>query len=238
MGLMLPFMFFWLYQLIYYLQNIHNLLENIFNIESIRISYLKFFLNGFTLIYNKIELKNPGEYSIHITIMEKRLNKKFETYFGELKDNIRNKMTELDILKYPESNQLLQYIYDYERFNLNKEDFMKRKRVKNAVVLSDRCCAKRANGEQCTRKKKDQDEYCGTHLKGTPHGIIEIGSQEKSSNLKVEVWAQDIQGIIYYIDKSNNVYQAEDIVVNKINPKIVAKYVKNGDQYSIPNFGL
>jgi hypothetical protein len=35
-----------------------------------------------------------------------------------------------------------------------------------------------------------------------------------------------------------NVYQAEDIVSNKINPNIIAKYVKNGETYSIPAFGL
>jgi hypothetical protein len=35
-----------------------------------------------------------------------------------------------------------------------------------------------------------------------------------------------------------NVYQAEDIVSNKMNPKIIAKYIKNGDIYSIPEFGL
>jgi hypothetical protein len=32
------------------------------------------------------------------------------------------------------------------------------------------------------------------------------------------------------------VYQAEDIVSNKINPKVIAKYVKTGDVISIPNF--
>ena len=170
--------------------------------------------------------------------MEKRLNKKVELYFSQLKENIRNKMTEIDMLKMEEGNQLLQYIYDYDRLNLNKEDFMKRKRVKNSVVLSDRCCAKRANGDQCTRRRKDEDEYCGTHMKGTPHGIIEVGAQDKIVNQKIEVWAQDSQGIIYYIDKGNNVYQAEDIIVNKTNPKIIAKYVKNGENYSIPDFGL
>ena len=56
----------------------------------------------------------------------------------------------------PES---LKYIYDYERLTLNKDDFMKRKRVKNSVPFCDRCCAKRASGEQCTRRKKEEDEY-------------------------------------------------------------------------------
>ena len=55
---------------------------------------------------------------------------------------------------------------------------------------------------------------------------------------KVEVWAQDIKGIIYYIDKIGNVYQVEDIIVNKINPKVIAKYIKNGDNYSIPEFNI
>ena len=52
------------------------------------------------------------------------------------------------------------------------------------------------------------------------------------------MFAQDIQGIIYYIDKNSNVYQAEDIIINKINPKIIAKYVKEGENYSIPEFNI
>ena len=76
-------------------------------------------------------------------------------------------------------------------------------------------------------------------MKGTPHGIMETnGEENKVTTQKIEVWAQDIQGIIYYIDKFNNVYQAEDIVINKLNPKIIAKYVKNGEQYCIPEFNL
>jgi hypothetical protein len=75
-------------------------------------------------------------------------------------------------------------------------------------------------------------------MKGTPHGIIDNQNESKPNTQKIEVWAQDIQGIIYYIDKSFNVYQAEDIVVNKLNPKIIAKYVKNGDIYSIPEFNI
>jgi hypothetical protein len=115
---------------------------------------------------------------------------------------------------------------------------MKRRRVKNAVTLSDRCCAKRASGEQCTRRKKDENEYCGTHLKGTPHGIVSTNEENKNITQKVEVWAQDIQGIIYYIDNKNNVYQTEDIIINKLNPNIIAKYEKKGEIYSIPAFGL
>lgn len=87
-------------------------------------------------------------------------------------------------------------------------------------------------------EKKEGSEYCGTHLKGTPHGIVDTQNEQKNSTQKVEVYAQDIQGIVYYIDKNNNVYQAEDITVNKVNPKIIAKYVKIGDTYTIPEFNI
>ena len=170
--------------------------------------------------------------------MERRLNKKAETYITSLKDDIRDKATQLGLLKNEGVNQLIQYIYDYNRLCFGKEDFQKRKRVKNFVPVFDRCCAKRASCEQCTRRKKEGSEYCGTHMKGTPHGIVDGQDDNKVTTQKIEVWAQDIQGIVYYIDKGFNVYQPEDIMTGIVNPKIIAKYVKVGDIYSIPEFNL
>jgi len=168
--------------------------------------------------------------------MERRINKKFENYLSEFKENVKEKAIELGTTDDTSLHQLVQYIYDYERFSLVKEDFMKRKRVKNVVHLSDRCCAKRANGEQCTRRRKEEGtEFCGTHLKGTPHGTCDQEDETKPNSNKIEVWAQDIQGIIYYIDKAFNVYQVEDIMQSKVNPKVIAKYVKVGETYMILN---
>ena len=170
--------------------------------------------------------------------MERRLNKKLESYITSFKDNIREKATQMGMTKNEQVNQLLQYIYDYDRLSFIKEDFQKRKRVKNFVPIFDRCCAKRASNEQCTRRKKEGCEYCGTHIKGTPHGIVDTQNEPKNTTQKIEVFAQDIQGIVYYIDKNNYVYQAEDIISNKINPKVIAKYVKDGENYSIPEFNI
>jgi hypothetical protein len=170
--------------------------------------------------------------------MERRINKKIEAYITDLKDSVRSKAEQLGLNKDPNLSQLVQYVYDFDRLVLGKEDFLKRKRVKNVVHLSDRCCAKRASGEQCTRRKKTDCEYCGTHMKGTPHGVCDNDDDDKPVGQKVEVWAQEIQGIIYYIDKAGNVYQVEDIIVNKLNPKVIAKYVKIGEQYSIPEFNI
>ena len=178
--------------------------------------------------------------------MEKRLNKKIDEYITGFKDDIKNKMVELGLTQDETVHSLIQYIYNYEKFQIVKDDFVKRKRTKNTISYFDRCCAKRSNGEQCTRKKKEGFEYCGTHVKGIPHGIVEEGKEniDESKNSssqathKIEVWVQDIQGIMYYIDKNNNVYQAEDIVMNKLNPKIIAKYVRVDNQYKIPEFGI
>jgi len=171
--------------------------------------------------------------------MERRINKKIEDYISEFKDNVKQKASELGLTTDNSLSQLVQYIYDYDRLVLTKDDFIKRKRVKNVVHLSDRCCAKRANGEQCTRRRKDTTtEYCGTHLKGTPHGVCDVEEDTKPKGHKIEVWLQDIQGIVYYIDKSFNVYQPEDIMSGTVNPKVIAKYVKVGDVYSIPEFNV
>ena len=173
--------------------------------------------------------------------MEKRLNKKMDIYFQQFKDDISCKIDELGIIRDDKINSLLNYIYDYQRLQFETNDLNKRKRVKNSIPKFDRCSACRANGEQCTRRRKDDFEFCGTHTKGTPHGVINSsGINSTSTNTqKIEVWTVDIIGILYYIDNFNNVYQTEDIVENKVNPSIIAKYVKdNNNIYSIPEFGI
>ena len=93
---------------------------------------------------------------------------------------------------------LLQELYDHPVLKLDKTDFQKRKRVKNVVPLHDRCIACRANGEQCTRRRKGDSQFCGTHIKGTPHGVIskeKQNSEPKEMIKKVSVWAQDIKNI-------------------------------------------
>jgi hypothetical protein len=126
--------------------------------------------------------------------------------------------------------------------SFEKDDFMKRRRVKNMVPMENRCNAKRANGEQCTRKRRDDCEFCGTHYKGTPHGIAshEDGTENANSNESVtlEVFAEEIGGIVYYIDKFKNVYKTDDVLQSKLNPCVIAKWVKNGERYTIPDFGL
>jgi hypothetical protein len=68
--------------------------------------------------------------------------------------------------------------------------------------------------------------------------MMNVGEDEvPNTTQRVEVWGQDIMGITYYIDNTGNVYETEDVVMNKHNPKVIAKYIKNNDgEYSIPDF--
>lgn len=170
--------------------------------------------------------------------MEKRLNQRIEKYLTDFKDGLKTKIMSLEFNNNSKVNELLEYVYDYDRLVLLREDFVKRKRIKNSIPILNRCNAKRANGEQCTRRRTPNCEFCGTHSKGTPHGLMMNDDSDKKTVEKIEVFAQDIKGIVYYIDKYNNVYKTEDILLETQNPKIIAKYVKHGDNYTIPEFGL
>jgi hypothetical protein len=170
--------------------------------------------------------------------MEKLLNKKIETYVCNFKNKLRNKISGLDFEDKTKLNELYEFVNEYERLVLSKEDFIKRKRIKNSIPVMNRCNAKRASGEQCTRRRKENCEFCGTHVKGVPHGLIKDSDKASNSMQKIEVFAEEICGIVYYIDKMNNVYKTEDILEGKQNPLVVAKYVKQNDKYSIPEFGI
>ena len=151
--------------------------------------------------------------------MEKRVTNKISDHFLTFKNDVKNKIMSMDI-PCEERDAIIGFIYDYQLIELTQDDFVKRKRVKNVVPLFDRCVAKRANNEQCSRRKKDGCEYCGTHIKGTPNGIFMTTPAndntmcEAAIEHRVEVWAQEIMGITYYIDGQYNVYQAEDVTVH------------------------
>ena len=171
--------------------------------------------------------------------MEKRVNKKLETYITAFKDSIRNKVGELSLDDKTKVNDLLEHVYDYERLVLCKDDLIKRKRIKNSIPVNNRCNARRANGEQCTRRRKDDCDFCGTHIKGTPHGFIQLnGDGVEYSEKKIEVVAVEIFGIVYYIDNDGNVYRTEDILEGKDNPGIIAQYVRSNGAITIPELGL
>ena len=172
--------------------------------------------------------------------MERRINKKIETHFVDFKSQIidRLKQCHEDIESNSDIYKLVEFIYNFPKIDINTEDIKKRKRVKNIVPFCDKCQALRANGMQCSRRKKNGHVFCGTHIKGTPHGSIE-NKPETNPYTKRSVWIEEINGISYYIDNTENVYESSDIVNNISDPRIIAKYKKNAfGEYSIPSFQL
>jgi len=157
----------------------------------------------------------------------------------QFKKDIQTKIEALGLLEIAETGELLQYIYDYSPLVIGKADFQKRKRIKNHVPLSYRCSAKRANGEQCTRRKRVGGEFCGTHVKGTPHGIFENVDSDSVNIENIEIWVQEIKGIFYYIDENGNIYDHEDVLTNNSKMDVIAKYVVDAaGNYTIPELGI
>lgn len=215
-----------------------------------------YFCNTHTRIYayaytqthhkNKIEIiilstpqKQPN-HKIHCMTMEKRINQTIEEFIVKFKQDIRHGIANEH---FEDSHKdkivnILEQINEYPHLILKREDIMKPKRVKPEINTQCRCNAKRANNEQCTRRKKDGSEFCGTHIKGTPNGLYNENVSTAPNTYKVEVSAVEIQGIVYYIDDRENVYSPEDVLSQKSNPTVIAKYQKNGDVYSIPELGL
>ena len=160
--------------------------------------------------------------------MNRRINKNIEIYFERFKNDIAQKAAEgADIAR------LLNIIQNYPVPVITPKDYEKRQRTKNIVPLYERCKAKRANGDQCTRRKRKGEELCGTHIKGAPHGIIDTPTAENIVQ-KIDVWIQEINGINYYIDANGNVYDPQDVYQNKPNPLHIHKYHKDvGGNYTI-----
>ena len=146
--------------------------------------------------------------------MENRIKKKITSYINKFKDDIIKQLNTNETTNESLEQHISSFVSNYPRVSWIDDDFSKRKRIKNHVPEYDRCGAKRADGCQCTRRKKGTYSYCGTHLKGIPHGEIQqdVVSQYKKVELNV---VSDEKGICHYIDGFGKQYSAE-LVLNSV----------------------
>lgn len=172
--------------------------------------------------------------------MEKRINQIIETFLIKFKTDIRMQIANETFHETDKDKivNILEQLNEYPHLVLKREDIIKPKRVKADIQIQCRCNAKRANNEQCTRRKKEGSEFCGTHVKGAPNGLYNEDAANMPNIQKIEVSAVEIHGIVYYIDNYENVYSPEDVLSQKQNPTIIAKYQKKDDVYSIPELVL
>ena len=165
--------------------------------------------------------------------MTKSINANFERFKNEVTEKLRQTGASSDVI---------QFISEYSFPELASDEYTKRKRVKNVIPFHEKCIAKRGDGEQCSRRKKKDSDFCGTHSKACPHGVVEVEPEangdgnESTSVIKkqIEVWLEDINGIMYWINDTGRVYHPDDIRNNVENPRVIAHYEKNeDDEYKI-----
>ena len=166
--------------------------------------------------------------------MEKRILDKLAVQSTDCKQKLVHELTRMKNGEITFAT-LIDIIYASKPSDITKNDFIKRKRAKNCVPMEDRCEARRAKGsghegDQCTRRKKKGCAYCGTHSKGVPNGIVI--NQEPSLKKKM-IWAEEIRGIVYWLDEDHNVYNTEDIMKNVPNPECIGSWIKTENAYSL-----
>lgn len=163
---------------------------------------------------------------------ETKLNAVVTHMFSNFKEEIIKKMQNPG--SYSQCD-ILEFIKSFEPKNITEDEISKKKRVKNPIPFHEKCIAKRGDGEQCSRRKKKGGDFCGTHSKACPHGVIsqdkyKLNNENSSSDIikkQVEVWLEDINGIMYWINDSGTVYHPDDIRNNIENPRVIAHYEKN-----------
>ena len=172
--------------------------------------------------------------------MEKRVTQKVKDHITKLKNDIVQHISELkakqeagEAVESGDLDALIRAVYESTSIEFTDNDFTKRSRTKNVVPIEERCTALRANEDRCTRRRKVGIDFCGTHEKGQPHGVVQAEPASGKTYDKKEVWAQDFGGIIYYIDMDNNVYKTEDVMNNETDPTIIARWRLAGTERRI-----
>jgi len=159
--------------------------------------------------------------------MNKRIENKINNHISTFKTDIltiiaQDRKTEINSQE--TIDKICEIIKTYENLSITESD-LKKKRTRNTIPACERCNALRANGDQCTRRKKNNSIFCGTHSKGTPNGIYNNIDNELDSYEKREIEVVDYKGIPYYTDKQNRIYSHHDILQKIDSPNIIGEFL-------------
>lgn len=147
------------------------------------------------------------------------------TYLEKFKNDI--------IETFPKNRDLQIFLQNYPNLDLlNDEISIKKKRAKNKIPLHEKCLGKRADGQQCSRRRRPGECLCGTHIKGLPHGMFSVTKNSDEVQLKkteIEIHLQEFNGIMYWINDNYDIYNTNDIISNIENPRVIAKYERVTD---------
>lgn len=156
----------------------------------------------------KIKIMSAGQIA--------KLNKKSQEHMAACVNAIRDRLDKGGV---PHAD-IVEMVGNPEAFTLTTADFEKMRRARAAIPYYERCSGKKADAEQCTRRRQQGSLFCGTHVKGTPYGQISDGDPVSD---KVQVHVEELNGIVYWVDDANNVYSQEDVYLGKKDPRVIAK---------------
>lgn len=167
------------------------------------------------------------------------MNVELQSSIINFKFGLVNKMRSLDI-----NPEIILEISDYIDLQditsikaKNGNEGNKHRRAKKNVPTNEQCNASKIDGGRCTRRKKFDTQFCGTHLKCSTYTEFKYIDNINPIIDKI-VSAIDVKGIIYYIDNELNVYNTEDVINKLIDPKIIGKAIDDNGIYTIPSLGL
>ena len=92
-------------------------------------------------------------------------------------------------------------IETYLNYDSIEEKHEIKKRNRKLPPKELQCKGRKSDFEQCTRKKKEGEDFCASHLKNLKYGSIDAENDDY-----IEMFEQEIDGKIYYVDNENKVY--------------------------------
>lgn len=96
----------------------------------------------------------------------------------------------------------VEYIMKKYMSSINISPYKEVKKRTRTLPPKDMQCQGRKNDfTQCTRKKKDDTDFCQSHLKNLKFGRVDDENDEY-----IPMWQEDINGKVYLVDNENMVY--------------------------------
>jgi hypothetical protein len=167
--------------------------------------------------------------------MEKRINEKIEIHTRRIKEDIMKKLQSELIVEKDKNiilSDMLKYINEYEVLKITQQDIQASNKPKRMICDDLRCKASRVSGEQCSRRSREGELYCGTHMRNAEAADSNKEVKQKKekkdkeggdgvNDRKENVWLTDNQGIMSYVDASGRSYKVEDIMKGVKNPRVL-----------------
>lgn len=117
------------------------------------------------------------------------------------------------------------YIDDSFDIDFSAAPIKKRKRKQNKLLAKNELCmARKADGLQCTRRRRDGTEFCGKHASNLKYGRVDDEELNDSNKDQIKCTLEKIDGNSYLVDCNSKLVYTFDTD----NPTVVGKMAEDG----------